>query len=60
MLSGKKNILWIIDTLLYTSHEKFRRDKVSVRKVTRTLFAEISKQPKLSHAETFWKHNFLH
>ena len=25
------------------SHEKFRRDKVSVKKFTKTLFAEISK-----------------
>ena len=53
-------IFWSKIFFKYISHEKFWRDKVSVKKFTETLFAEISERPKLCRAETFWKVNFLH
>ena len=44
----------------YISHRKFRRDQVSVKNFTETLFVKITERAKLCLAETFRKLNFLH
>jgi hypothetical protein len=44
---------------VYSNPQKFRRDKLSVKKLTESLFAEIWGRPKVCHAETFGMINFF-
>ena len=42
----------------YITSKKFRRDKLSDKNLSESLFAENIEYPKVCHAETFFKMNF--